>query len=696
MNVQPCSSSRVLRLSMLAAALSAAMLAAPAWAGEVCDASTDNGEQANGSTATGNGAAQACGTSNTASGDGSNAFGYNNIASALAGNAFGRSNRAEGTYSNAFGFLNTARGEDSNAFGTGNRAYGNYSSAFGFNGTSTGLGSLVVSAWYDRNYDGTSVWDLDLNGDGDFDAASELSSASGAHAVAIGAAVHASGRASTAMGIDSRASGWSSSAFGYGNTAGGIASNAFGYANVASGHAASAFGIDNVADGQSGLLSFIATSPASGTSYSQGAAVALGLRNRATGHMSSALGTFNRSAGAGSSAIGFATASLGRGSISVGGWYERSVGFSAAAWDVDVDGDGIMDASSHTALAAGTSAVALGAGVVALGDASTALGVNTRANADHSVAIGFGAIADQERTIAVGGNGADDADKNRIVNLAGGIDAFDAVNVSQLGSVVDWLGGGAAFAGGAFTAPVYVIQSNNHGSVGAAFGAVDAALTDINARIVAAGGVQGERGYSAYELAVQGGYAGNEAAWLASLKGDAGPVGPQGGTGPAGQDGLGSVPQIEAIAAAGDAVTLQSAQDYADAGDAQTLVSANTHTDTVAVQTLQSANTYTDNRFAAWDAQLDSIQRGIDDRFHHQDRRIDRQGAMAGAFAGMAMNTAGLAGRNRVGVGVGVQGGEQALAVGYQRAISNRASVSLGGAFSSSEKSVMGGAGFSW
>lgn len=73
-----------------------------------------------------------------------------------------------------------------------------------------------------------------------------------------------------------------------------------------------------------------------------------------------------------------------------------------------------------------------------------------------------------------------------------------------------------------------------------------------------------------------------------------------------------------------------------------------------------------------------------------------KMAAMSGAYAGMAMNTAGLAGRNRIGVGVGGQGGEAALAVGYQRAIGDRASVSLGGAFGGGEKSLMGGAGFSW
>jgi hypothetical protein len=58
-------------------------------------------------------------------------------------------------------------------------------------------------------------------------------------------------------------------------------------------------------------------------------------------------------------------------------------------------------------------------------------------------------------------------------------------------------------------------------------------------------------------------------------------------------------------------------------------------------------------------------------------------------------NSSGMAGKNRIGVGIGAQGGEQTLAVGYRRAIGNRASVSIGGAFSIDEKSVSAGAGFS-
>jgi autotransporter adhesin len=47
-------------------------------------------------------------------------------------------------------------------------------------------------------------------------------------------------------------------------------------------------------------------------------------------------------------------------------------------------------------------------------------------------------------------------------------------------------------------------------------------------------------------------------------------------------------------------------------------------------------------------------------------------------------------------VGVGQQNGETALAVGYQRIVNNHFGVSLGGAFSSNDKSVGAGASLSW
>lgn len=48
-------------------------------------------------------------------------------------------------------------------------------------------------------------------------------------------------------------------------------------------------------------------------------------------------------------------------------------------------------------------------------------------------------------------------------------------------------------------------------------------------------GIRGARGYSAYEVAVQNGFVGTKAEWLASLKGETGEKGDTGETGPVGR-----------------------------------------------------------------------------------------------------------------------------------------------------------------
>ena len=58
--------------------------------------------------------------------------------------------------------------------------------------------------------------------------------------------------------------------------------------------------------------------------------------------------------------------------------------------------------------------------------------------------------------------------------------------------------------------------------------------------------------------------------------------------------------------------------------------------------------------------------------------------------------TAGIRSQNRVGVGTGYSNGKTALSVGYQRAISDRATLTIGGAFSSGESSAGVGFGFGW
>jgi autotransporter adhesin len=77
------------------------------------------------------------------------------------------------------------------------------------------------------------------------------------------------------------------------------------------------------------------------------------------------------------------------------------------------------------------------------------------------------------------------------------------------------------------------------------------------------------------------------------------------------------------------------------------------------------------------------------------DKRIDQIGAAGAAWAGLAQNTSG-SGANSVGLGVGSQGSQQAIAVGYRRALGEHASFSFGGAASSGKASVSAGVGFNW
>jgi len=111
---------------------------------------------------------------------------------------------------------------------------------------------------------------------------------------------------------------------------------------------------------------------------------------------------------------------------------------------------------------------------------------------------------------------------------------------------------------------------------------------------------------------------------------------------------------------------------------------------------IASANSYTDGKFAGLNDSFDVLRGDMDNRLRHMDRRIDRQGAMNAAMLNMATSAAGVRTQNRVGVGIGFQSGESALSLGYQRAISDRATVTFGGAFSSDDSSVGVGAGFGW
>ena len=151
--------------------------------------------------------------------------------------------------------------------------------------------------------------------------------------------------------------------------------------------------------------------------------------------------------------------------------------------------------------------------------------------------------------------------------------------------------------------------------------------------------------------------------------------------------------QAQAAANAEGDVPAAAATSYADAGDAATLSSAQSYADNAATQTLTSANAYTDFKVLALEDDFNAFRNDVDRRFSRQDQRLDKMGAMSSAMLNMAINAAGSRSpRGRVAVGAGWQNGENALSVGYAKPIGERASFSIGGAFSGDEKSA--GVGF--
>jgi hypothetical protein len=145
------------------------------------------------------------------------------------------------------------------------------------------------------------------------------------------------------------------------------------------------------------------------------------------------------------------------------------------------------------------------------------------------------------------------------------------------------------------------------------------------------------------------------------------------------------------------AQTLSSANTYTDEQTQEALSSAKTYTDAQSTQTLSSANAYTDQAVSAVAGDLAAFEEQTNVRFEQQDKRIDTLGAMSAASTEMAINTAGLAGDNRVGVGAGTYNGQQAASIGYQHMFSDhKASVSVGASFGNGDTSAGVGAGFSW
>lgn len=130
---------------------------------------------------------------------------------------------------------------------------------------------------------------------------------------------------------------------------------------------------------------------------------ASGVGASANGDGASAYGAWASTQGENTTAIGFRAVAKFAGSVAIG----------------------------HNARAVADPATAVGDNSLASGNDSVALGASAQATGNRAVALGAFSVADQPNTVSVGSPG----EERRITNVAPGVQATDAVNVSQLRDV---------------------------------------------------------------------------------------------------------------------------------------------------------------------------------------------------------------------------------------------------------------------
>ncbi len=384
--------------------------------------------------------------------------------------------------------------------------------------------------------------------------------------------------------------------------------------------------------------------------------------------------------------------------------------------------------------------------VEAVGGMAIGADSNVMSGAYQSIALGVASVATEANTVSVGAGEY----RRRIVNVAQGIRANDATTVSQLRGALAALGGGADLdTSGNVIGPRFAVQGSEYGSFGDAITALDGSVGDnkrnldtLDSRFqrlfqespsanadgagrLSFGGAQGMvLGNVANGLIGQGSRDAVNGGQLWAVKEDlqgqidaldpgkgevsGSPLAMNGRSGsitPSGDGGSQLAPPEATPPAAGPGTVAAQDQLVKPEGDNAVAVGsegkerqvkhvAEGRADTDAANVrqvndaLDRANAYTDSAVASVNQRLDQV-----------DKRINRMAAISSAQSAMAMNTAGLATANRLGAGVGYSEGESAMAVGYQRVLTERGSAtfSLNGAFTNSgEKSVGVGVGIGW
>ena len=393
-----------------------------------------------------------------ATGFGATAVGKAAKAKAQSAGAFGDTANATGVQSLAAGYSTTATNEDSNAIGSRTSSTGKYATAVGTEANASGESGFAAGAKI--NATGNQSTAVGYN-----------STASGAGSVTLGRDATASATAAYAMGYGANATNTSAFAIGSKANAGAYGSMAIGkgattkaqdatstYSYSGTGGAVGASGYNTET---STIHSGAGTNTASDT-YNAGDTLAIGTNATvseqsnetvAIGKDSSAeknthystvigQGAQAREGASDSTVIGHGASSAARESVVIGRTANvagtNSVRSTAMGWGAQVSNayDAVaLGAGSQTSVNGG---VALGAGAVASRDTSDLKSLPYDAAYANGGAIHTRKYNSPARTsgatqsaVSVG----NDNDKRQIINVAGGSDDYDAVNVAQLKNV---------------------------------------------------------------------------------------------------------------------------------------------------------------------------------------------------------------------------------------------------------------------
>ena len=394
--------------------------------------------------------ATAVGSNSNAEKDMASALGAGANAANTASTALGSTSEATAEFSTSIGSGAHAESKGSTAVGSDSIAStSQYASAFGMGAKATGETSTALGAWSSSS----GNWSF---------AGGDQSKAYGESSIAIGKGAKSGGDTDEAESYSPNtvAIGTGAKALNMNSIALGNASNANGDSSLALGSGSKVTGKWSLAIGDSAV--------ASGTQH----AVALGSSAKATSMSSTAIGVKAEASGKRSVALGGRSLASSIASIAIGGaetegdvtQFTQATGLNSiamgnAAYSTDNASIAIgsqSGASKALSIALGTLAKSEGKSSVSVGnqaetkkDDAIAIGNGAKANNfSGSVAIGQGAIADRGSgssaysvlTSSQTGNSSSGAAvsvgsstvKRQIINVAGGSDDYDAVNVKQL------------------------------------------------------------------------------------------------------------------------------------------------------------------------------------------------------------------------------------------------------------------------